>query len=454
MYIEQKLKRSLKLRHLIMIAIGGVIGSGFFYGVGDAIKLAGPMIIISYLLISVIIYFMFSFLIEMSSAIPTARSFSLYSEMAYGRWAGFSTGWTYWLAFLLGPASEVIVSGNILHDFFPNYSTLFFYFTVPTILSIINIAGIMFFGEIEFLLSFIKILFLIVFIFLGFSKLFNNYIHHININNFSIKNGFFSKGISGIFSSLFIVVYTFGGIEALTIAAEECKHPNILIAKTKKLIGFSLLLILNLSIIALLISYPWQNLMVFRNPFNAALYSFINSKNTITVVNFIILVASISCIDIGLYASSRMLFSLSRVGHSPKLFCYVNKKSSSPLYAIIASCFILYLGCFMYFFTPNSFYILSNLSGFGFLFTWLMIVLSHSKVRDYIVKNKLTNYSLPNYKYIRYILILILSILMFGEVFSQQGKKILFSGIIWLFIISIIFLFSKSSRYGSNELKN
>src|SRR3954447_2851351 len=93
---EAGLQRSLKRRHMTMIALGGVIGAGLFVGSGAVIHATGPAAVISYLLAGVLIVLVMRMLGEMAAAHPSIGSFAEYGRLALGGWAGFSIGWLYW----------------------------------------------------------------------------------------------------------------------------------------------------------------------------------------------------------------------------------------------------------------------------------------------------------------------------------------------------------------------
>jgi L-asparagine transporter-like permease len=150
---DNGLVKGLKSRHVTMLAVGGVIGAGFFLGAGATVNTAGPAVILSYLFGGLITFLVMVLLTEMAVSTPVAGSFQKYTQMSLGPLPGFLTGWTYWLAFLIGPASESIAAGTFLNVWFPQVPIWVFALAVAALMTAVNLIGVKFFGELEFWLS-------------------------------------------------------------------------------------------------------------------------------------------------------------------------------------------------------------------------------------------------------------------------------------------------------------
>jgi L-asparagine transporter-like permease len=437
---KKNLRSALKLRHLSMMSIGGVIGAGYFLGVGQAISVAGPAVILSYIFGGIVTILVMTLLAEMSVAMPLAGSFNLYAEISFGKWMGFITGWTYWLAFLIGPASEAIAAGTFLHLWFPSISIGMFCLIVATLLSLINIIGVKFFGEIEFWLSIIKVVALLLFIVLGLYALGFHANPNITFKNYSIHGGFLPYGFSGVLAAMMIVFFSYGGSEAIATAAEECVNPSKIIPKA--LIGtvLRIIFLFILSIVVLLAIVPWNDDSIHASPYVLA-FGILDGKFSANVMNFVVLTAALSCIDTGIFATSRMLLSLSKQNYFPKIFTYIHPKTQTPIVAILTSCLVLYVGVILSFITPNAFTILGSLSGFGFLFTWLIIALSQPRFRKYIQQtqpHKLT-FKVKFTPYIQYLTVILMVFILCGQLFVPNGWITLASGLVWVLIATLYY---------------
>jgi L-asparagine transporter-like permease len=162
-------------------------------------------------------------------------------------------------------------------------------------------------------------------------------------------------------------------------------------------------------------------------------------------MNFVVLSAALSCIDTGIYATSRMLFSLSREGYFSKKFSQLHQKRQTPVYAIAVSSAVLYVGALAALYSPNAYVWLASLSGFGFLFAWLMITISQPLMRKQLEKDDPASlrWKVPFYPYSQYIALLLIAAVFIGLFFSKNGREILLSGIIWLIFAGLYYFYTK-----------
>src|SRR5699024_5347269 len=133
---------------------------------------AGPAVILGYIAGGILTFFVLLLLVEMAASRPVAGSFQEYASEALGPRIGFATGWTYWAAFLIGPASETIAAGTFLHAWFTAVPIWVFALIVALLMTTVNLVGVLVFGEVEFWLSLIKVIALVVFIVWGCAALF------------------------------------------------------------------------------------------------------------------------------------------------------------------------------------------------------------------------------------------------------------------------------------------
>src|SRR5947209_2998483 len=164
---SQGLKKRLQLRHLIMLSVGGTIASGFFLFIGQAIGIAGPAVVITYAIAGIVGIAVMACLAELSVSRAVAGSFAIYVQETMGPLAGFLTGWNYWLAWVMGAATESVAAGTYFHVFRPEVPIWVVAGIIVAIEMIVNLVGVLFMGEYEFTLSMLKTVMLALFVLLG-----------------------------------------------------------------------------------------------------------------------------------------------------------------------------------------------------------------------------------------------------------------------------------------------
>ena len=445
---ETELKKGLKARHISMLAIGGVIGAGFFLGAGGAINTAGPSVIIAYLVGGIITLLIMMLLMEMAVGMPVAGSFQKYATLALGPWAGFTTGWTYWLAFLIGPASETIAAGTFLHIWFPSVPIWVFCLVVALLMTIVNLIGVRFFGEVEFWLSLIKVVALVAFILWGAIAIFGLTPRmDVTVSNLVNNGGFMPAGAVGLIGAMLLVMFSYGGTEAIGTAAEESERPERDLPRVLRSTILRIVVLYVFSIFVLVMVLPWSSAGTSSSPFVDAM-AVLGGPVAANIMNFVVLTAALSCIDSGVYATSRMLFSLARDGFFPKVFSHVHSRRRTPTAAIAVSCLVLFLGALLFVFAPDFAYVwLASLSGFGFLFAWLMIALSQPKMRRILQDNGRLKWRAPGTPYIQWVVVALILLIYVGQLFVPNGWVMLAVGVGWLAIASAYYFTVGKNSY-------
>lgn len=443
-----ELAKGLQGRHITMIAVGGVIGAGFFLGVGASIALAGPAVIVAYAIGGLLTMFVMMLLVEMAVGRPVAGSFQQYATEAIGPRAGFATGWTYWLAFLIGPASETIAAGTFLHVWFPTVPIWGFALVVAALMTVVNLVGVRFFGEVEFWLSLIKVVALLVFIIWGCIAIFGLHPEpQVSITNLVSSGGFAPAGIAGIGGAMLLVMFSYGGTEAIGTAAEESAHPERDLPKVLRSTLLRILVLFIGSVAVLMCIIPWQTAGLSSSPFVDA-FGILGGPVAANVMNFVVLTAAMSCIDSGVFATSRMLYSLSRAGFFPPVFSKLDPRTKIPAVAIMVSCGVLFLGALLFFFFPDFAYVwLASLSGFGFLFAWLMICLSQPRMRKHLEAEGRLLWKAPGTPYIQWIAIALILATFTGQFFIEKGYIMILSGVGWVIFTLLYYQFIGKSRF-------
>ena len=394
-----EVKRGLKSRHVTMIALGGTIGTGLFLSSGAVVSTAGPFgAIAAYCLIGLMVYFLMTSLGEMATWLPTSGSFSDYGGKYVDPAFGFALGWNYWLNWAITIAVDITTVGVVMQYWFPHIPTWIFSAVALFLIFVINAAAVGTFGETEYWLSWIKIATIILFIGIGLIAIFGSLTGHfagIDVSkNLSAGNHGFVGGWGSFFSVLLIAGFSFQGTELLGVTAGEAENPEKTVPKAMNSIFWRILLfyILSIFVISAIIYYKDPHLLglgsmkqqVIESPFTIV-FQKVGIAIAASVMNAVILTSVISSANSGLYASTRMLYSLGKDGQAPKVFGKT-RKNGIPFYALLATLIIAFLS-FLTGIYGNSFYvILVNASGLTGFIAWIGIAISHFRFRRAYVK--------------------------------------------------------------------
>lgn len=259
---DNKLCHSLSSRQVGMITIGGIIGAGLFIASASAINTIGPTILFSYMIVGILVFLVMRMLGEMAVLHPDSGSFSVYAEKTLGHWAGFTTGWLYWWFWMLVVAFEAIMGANILVAYFPDVHPAIFAFSILLILTLTNLFDVKKFGEFEFWFALTKVAAIVIFIVICVSAILGYWSLNPNISgiaNLYQHGGLFPHGYGAILSGILIVMFSFFGVEMLSIAAAEAKHPGKEIRRSTNLVIYRIAIFYVLSIFLVLCIVPWTD---------------------------------------------------------------------------------------------------------------------------------------------------------------------------------------------------
>ena len=378
---DPRLHKSLKTRHLRMIALGGVIGAGLFVGSSAIITEAGPGAFITYGITGLLVFLVMRMLGEMASAKPSTGSFTEYAAMALGRWAGFTTGWLYWYFWVIVVGFEAVVGGQIINGWIPALPVWVIALGLMVIMTTVNLTSVKSFGEVEYWFAGIKIVAIVVFLLVA-----GLYVFHLwpgstaSVSNLTAHGGFFPNGIGKLFTGVVVVIFAMTGVEVVTIAAAESEEPGRNIRRAVNSVVFRILFFFVSSTLLIVIIQPWNTLVPGKSPFVATLET-IGIPGAGVALQAVILVAVLSVLNSGLYTSSRLLFALGERGDAPTWMHRTNRKGV-PVAGVLA-CTIVGYGCVIISaISPDTvFLFLINSSGAVFLFVYLMICLSQMVLR-------------------------------------------------------------------------
>lgn len=372
---DRELTRGLKGRHLQLIALGGIIGSGYFLGTGYVISKAGPASVLAYLLGGLIVFSVMLCLGELAVAVPISGSFVTYArEYISPAWA-CGVGWCYWITWVTYVPSEMIAAGIIMNDFFPAIAAMWWAVMFGIIITVINVASVKTFGEMEFWLALIKIFALVMFVGLALLIIFGvvGDAGYLGTKVLLDSGGFTPNGYWAVFLTMVIILVNFQGSEIIGLAAGESKRPEKSIPKALKNVMWRIIALYLVPMLLLVSIYPWDKASLEKSAFSAALSAY-GLDWAGGLFSFVILTAAISCSNSGLYGCSRAIYALSRENMAPTWLSKLNEKGV-PQNATMLSICACWIGVIAYTIdTSETIYTyLLALSGFSGAIAWISI---------------------------------------------------------------------------------
>ncbi|EME96337.1 amino acid permease [Streptomyces mobaraensis NBRC 13819 = DSM 40847] len=379
---REPLSAGLKQRHLTMLGLGGVIGAGLFVGSGAGISVAGPGIIISYLLAGALAMLVMRMLGELSSAMPASGSFSVHAERALGRWAGFTVGWLYWFLLVIVLAVEATAAAQIAHGWVPGMPQWAWVLVFMVVFTTANLTAVKNFGEFEFWFAALKIGAILLFLALSLLAIFGLLpdTDPVGLTNLTGQGGFLPNGWSGVISGVLAVAFAFGGLEVVTIAAAESEDPERAVGRAVRSAVWRILFFYVGSMLVIVTLLPWSSLKPGQSPYVAVLDR-IGVPASGQIMQIVIFVALLSALNANLYGSSRMVFSLAERGEAPRSLLTVSR-GGVPRRAVFASVAFGFASVVLNLEWPDSiFRYLLNSVGAVLLFVWGLIAASQLRLR-------------------------------------------------------------------------
>ncbi|WP_372500492.1 amino acid permease [Streptomyces meridianus] len=376
------LSHGLKQRHLSMIALGGVIGAGLFVGSGAGIAAAGPSIVLAYAASGLLVMLVMRMLGELSAAHPASGSFSVHTERAIGPWAGFTTGWMFWVLLCVGVAAEAIGAAEIMTGWLPGTESWMWVALFMTLFCATNLAAVSNFGEFEFWFAALKVGAIALFLILGGLAVFGVLpgTEPVGTANLTGEGGFLPNGTNGLVVGLLASVFAYGGLETVTIAAAESEHPVKGVAKAVRTAMWRIAVFYVGSMLVIVTLVPWDDKAVVEDgPYVAAL-GHIGIPAAGQLMNVIVLVALLSAMNANIYGSSRMAYSLIARGEGPKFLGAVS--GGVPRLAVLASSVFGFFAVLLSYWWPDTvFKWLLNMVGAAVLVVWGFIAVAQLRMR-------------------------------------------------------------------------
>ncbi|MFI5628980.1 amino acid permease [Streptomyces sp. NPDC051664] len=383
---QEPLSHGLKQRHLTMLGLGGVIGAGLFVGSGAGIAVAGPGIVVSYLIAGALAMLVMRMLGEMSAAIPASGAFSVHAERALGRWAGFSVGWLYWFLLVVVLAVEATAAAQIAHGWVPGVDQWAWVLAFMVVFTVTNLTAVKNFGEFEFWFAALKVAAIVIFLVLGLLAVFGLLpdTDPVGLTNLTGQHGFLPNGWGGVVSGVLTVVFAFGGLEVVTIAAAETDNPARAVGRAVRSAVVRILFFYVGSMLVIVTVLPWTAQQAGLSPYVKVLDA-IGVPSAGQIMNIVVFVALLSALNANLYGASRMVFSLAERGEGPRGLLKVSGSGGGggvPRRAVLASVAFGFVSVLLNLKWPDSVFLyLLNSVGAVLLFVWGLIAASQLRLR-------------------------------------------------------------------------
>ena len=379
------LKRGLSARHIRFMALGSAIGTGLFYGSASAIKLAGPSVLLVYLIAGAAVYMVMRALGEMAVRNPVAGSFSEYASTYLGPMAGFVLGWTYAFEMIIVCLADVTAFGIYMGFWFPDVPRWTWVLGIVFLIGALNLCSVKVFGELEFWLSLLKVGAIIAMILAGFGIMLfglgstsGNTVS--SVSNLWTQGGFMPNGIGGMVASLAVVMFAFGGIEIIGITAGEARDPQRVIPRAINAVPLRILLFYVLTLFVLMSLYPWHQIGSQGSPF-VQIFDNLGISSAAMILNIVVISAAVSAINSDIFGAGRMMYGLAKQGQAPQGFARLSANGVPWMTVLVMGAALLCGVVLNYLIPEDVFLLIAAIATFATVWVWLMILITQIAMR-------------------------------------------------------------------------
>jgi amino acid transporter, AAT family len=380
---EQGLRHQLGAGQMAMVAVGGSIGTGLLLGSAAALEIAGPGVILSFVLAASISFTVSMALGELASMHPAAGSFGVYGDLYLNHWAGFIARAGYWAAISISIGAELVASATYLAYWFPSAPALFWVLMFSALLLAVNLRSVGNYARFEYWFAMIKVVTILAFIVVGAGLLLSGHV----APQYTTQGGFLPKGPLAPLLAMGFAIYTFGGVEFVAITTGESRSAKEIPRAIK--LTFAILTSVYVGAIIILVGVmPWNRAGVTESPF-VTVFRHAHLPAASHIMTFVILTAALSGANAALYAASRVLFSLARTGWAPAVLGRLNA-AGSPRLALLASSYGILVALMLEKWAPkDAFVSILGAALVGMLLSWLVSLAAHIKFRQKLSASQL-----------------------------------------------------------------
>ncbi|MBT1264433.1 amino acid permease [Pseudomonas pergaminensis] len=443
---EKGLKRGLSARHIRFMALGSAIGTGLFYGSASAIQMAGPAVLLAYLIGGAAVFMVMRALGEMAVHNPVAGSFGQYASTYLGPMAGFILGWTYAFEMIIVCLADVTAFGIYMGFWFPEVARWVWVLGIVFLIGGLNLCNVKVFGEMEFWLSLLKVGAIVAMILGGFGIMLFG-IHSAGdtqasgLSNLWAHGGFMPNGIGGLIASFAVVMFAFGGIEIIGITAGEAKDPQRVIPKAINAVPLRILLFYVLTLFVLMAIYPWPQIGSQGSPF-VQIFSNLGIGSAATILNIVVISAAVSAINSDIFGAGRMMYGLAQQGQAPKGFAQLSKHGVPWMTVVVMGAALLGGVVLNYLIPENVFLLIASIATFATVWVWLMILFTQVAMRRSMTKEQVAElkFPVPFWPYAPAAAIVFM-LFVFGVLgYFPDTQAALLVGAVWIVLLVVAYL--------------
>lgn len=430
------LHRKLQPRHITFMALGMAIGAGLFLGSAQAISLAGPSVLFAYMFGGAMIFIIMRALGEMAVHDPVAGSFSTYAHRYLGRFAGYLTGWNYWLLMVGVGMAESTAVGIYMRQWFPELPQWIWVFASVIMIGGLNLMEVKVYGEMEFWFTMIKVVTVVLMILGGTGMIWlgwGNGGHALGLSNLWSHGGWFPHGFTGMVLALPVVVFAFGGIETIGMAAREAAQPERTIPRAVNSVLWRILIFYVGALFVIMAIYPWDQLGTQGSPF-VTTFSRLGIREAAGIINFVVITAALSGFNSTTFSGSRMLQSLASKGQAPAVLGKVGEHGV-PVRAVLVTLACLIVGVLLNFLLPERiFAMMMSVLAFNTVWTWAMVLIAHFAFRR---QHGATAFPLRAWPLSSVVCLAFLAFVVVMLGYSPDTRVALYVGATWVAVLSV-----------------
>ncbi|GLX90066.1 proline-specific permease [Pseudomonas weihenstephanensis] len=436
----QGLKRGLSARHIRFMALGSAIGTGLFYGSAAAIQMAGPAVLLAYLIGGAAVFMVMRALGEMAVRDPVSGSFGHYASTYLGPMSGFILGWTYAFEMIIVCLADITAFGIYMGFWFPDVARWIWVLGIVLLIGGLNLCSVKVFGEMEFWLSLLKVAAIVAMILAGFGIMLfgigsagSSHASATGISNLWSFGGFMPNGVGGLIASFAVVMFAFGGIEIIGITAGEAKDPQRVIPKAINAVPLRILLFYVLTLFVLMAIYPWTQIGTQGSPF-VQIFDSLGISSAATILNIVVISAAVSAINSDIFGAGRMMFGLAQQGQAPKGFAQISRHGV-PWMTVLVMGVTLLAGVVLNYLIPQDiFLIIASIATFATVWVWLMILVTQMAMRRSMSAEEVAQlkFPVPFWPYAP-IAATVFMVFIFGVLgYFPDTRAALIVGVVWI----------------------